>query len=544
MKKKAVVLLLAAAMAVTSLAGCGPSAGSGESAASESTVGTEAGSVSEASSNFNAEGYPIVNDEITLKVMFAGDSMIAPEEMPAVQRLDELTGIKTEWEVINMADWDTKLNLMFASGEYPDVIIAPMATVDDEEYGVTQKLLIPLDDLIEEYMPNYTSRRDMEKDDPTISLTASDGQKYSVGYLVAQNINTNQHYFINQEWLDALGLETPTDMDSLTEVLRAFKTSDPNGNGEADEVPLEMGLDTGFYSVRYILPLFGIPCDQDKWIYIDDNKQVQFTATQDGFRKCMEWLNMCYTEGLIDAEVLSQDGNTIETKLAGGNVGFFSAWRLISMGWEEGVAKSSVFWMPDTETTSCYRCLEIAKPGAFITVTNENAEATVRWLDAMLETEMMFSLYYGEKDATNGTGWTYNENGKIDVLNDNTVEVRNYLDANAMFWAPAKYISETFNMPEQRIEKTNYCLKSDEAGIIQKYSNDYLDMAPLTSEQLQSITLTETDINNAVVENIAGFVTNGVTDESWNSFVSLFDGMGVSDYVQMYQDAIDTMELE
>ena len=112
-----------------------------------------------------------------------------------------------------------------------------------------------------------------------------------------------------------------------------------------------------------------------------------------------------------------------------------------------------------------------------------------------------------------------------------------------MFWGPGKYISETFNMPPQRIEKTEYCLKSDEAGIIQKYSDDYLKMAPLTSEQLQDITRIETDINNAVVENIANFVSNGVTDESWNSFVALFDGMGVSDYVQMYQDAIDTMEL-
>lgn len=545
MKKKAVAMLLAAAMAITSLVGCGSSAGTGESAASEGAAGSEASG--EASANFNAEGYPIVNEEITLKVMLAirdTDTMIAPEEMPAVQRLDELTGIKTEWEVIKGADWETKLNLMFASGEYPDVIIAPNGNVDDEEYGVTQQLLIPLDDLIEEYMPNYTSRRDAEESDPTASLVASDGQIYSVGYLVGQNINTNQHYFINQTWLDALGLETPTDMESLTEVLRAFKTGDPNGNGEADEIPLEMGLDTGFNGIRYILPLFGIPCDPDKWIYIDDNKQVQFAATQEGFRECMEWLNMCYTEGLVDAEVLSQDFNTIETKLKSGNVGFFSAWRLIAMGYDEGVAKDAVFWMPDTETTSCYRYLELARPAAFITATNENVEATMRWLDAMLETEMQFSLYYGEQDATDGSGWTYNENGKIDSINNGSVEVRNYLDCNTMFWAPGKYISETFNMPEQRTEKTEYCLQSDEAGIIQKYSNDYLDMAPLTSEQLQSVTLTETDIDNAVVENIASFVSNGVTDDSWNSFVSLFDGMGVAEYVQMYQDAIDSMEIE
>lgn len=237
----------------------------------------------------------------------------------------------------------------------------------------------------------------------------------------------------------------------------------------------------------------------------------------------MEWLDMCYTEGLVDAELLSQDLNTIETKLTEGNVEFFMAWRLIAMGWDDSVAQSCVFWMPDTETTSCYRYLELANDGAYVTATNENVEATMRWLDAMLETEMMFSLYYGEQDATDGTGWTYNENGKIDTLNDGTVEVRNYLDCNTMFWAPGQYISETFNMPAQRIEKTNYCTEYDEAGIIQKYSNDYLKMAPLTSEQIQSITLTETDINNAVVENIASFVTNGVTDDSWNTFVSLFD---------------------
>ena len=398
MKKKAVALLLTVAMAITFLAGCGSSAGTEEAAVPESTA--ESKTYGEDSSNFNAEGYPIVNDEITLKVMLAirdTDTMIAPEEMPAVQRLDKLTGIKTEWEVIKGADWDTKLNLMFASGEYPDVIIAPNGNVDEEEYGVTQKILIPLDDLIEQYMPNYTSRRDAEENDPTISLVASDGQIYSVGYLVAQNINTNQHYFINQTWLDTLGLETPTDMASLTAVLRAFKTGDANGNGEADEIPLEIGLDIGGYGVRYILPLFGIPCDPTKWIYIDDNRQVQFTATQNGFRECMEWLNLCYEENLVDAEMLSQDVHTLETKLANGNVGFFLGWRLIASGWDEGVAKDAVFWMPDTETTNCYRYLEVAKPGAFITTSNENVEATMRWLDAMLETEMMFSLYYGEK---------------------------------------------------------------------------------------------------------------------------------------------------
>ena len=80
--------------------------------------------------------------------------------------------------------------------------------------------------------------------------------------------------------------------------------------------------------------------------------------------------------------------------------------------------------------------------------------------------------------------------------------------------------------------------------MIQKYSNQYLTMAPLTSEQIQANALLQTDIKNAVLEHVSSFVTGGVTDEGWNDFVAIFEDMNVADYVQMYQDAIDGMDIE
>lgn len=549
MRKKVVTIILAAAMAMSALAGCGKS--DGDSADTSAGKGTESsGDVAEqASENFNETGFPIMNEEITLKVMQGirdVDSLTDPSEMPAIQRLEEQTGIKLEWEVVKASDWPTKLNLMFASGEYPDLILTPNTEVDDEEYGVSQQLLIPLnDDLTSKYMPNYTERREAEDTDPCESLVASDGNKYSIGYLVGQYISTNAHYFINQDWLDRCNLETPTNVDELTDVLRAFKEQDANGNGDAsDEVPLEMSLDNGFYGVRYMLPMFGVPADPDKWIYLDDEKQVQFTAVQEGFRDCMEWLHTCYEEGLLDPEMISQDQNTVETKLKEGNVGFFTAWRLKAMDFDNGVAKTCTLYVPGDEGTLDYRYIEMAKPGAYITCTNQYVPQTLRLLDAMMDTEMMYSLYYGEQDATDGTGWEYDEEGKIHSLMNGDVDIINFLDCNTLFFGPGKYIDSVFDWPEQRIEKTEYCQTYEDAGIMQKYSNDYLDLAPLTSEQLQSNALIETDINNAVAENIATFITEGVTDDSWNGFVSLFDGMGVEDYVSVFQGAIDTMELE
>lgn len=142
MKRKLVTLLLAASMVVTALAGCGQttSAETQESTEKESTTVQESTVEEEEPSIWNAEGYPIVNEEITLNVLLGirdSDSIVDPDEMPAVQRLEELTGINLEWEVVKAADWSTKLNLMFTSGEYPDLIISNHNTVDYEEYGVS-----------------------------------------------------------------------------------------------------------------------------------------------------------------------------------------------------------------------------------------------------------------------------------------------------------------------------------------------------------------------------------------------------------------------
>ena len=313
--KKVSVSVLAASLLMACLAGCGSSQGDTAQTSTQSADNTSSTQQVTATvgSNFNETGYPIVNEPITLKVMLGirdVDSLVNPNEMPELIKLQEKTGIKIEWEVIKGSNWDTKLNLMFASGDMPDIILSANTKVDDEEFGVTQQLLLPLDELAKTYMPTYISRIEAEENDPTVGLVASDGQKYSIGYLVGQNINTNQHFFINQTWLNNLGLDMPTSLDELTTVLRAFKNDDPNGNGLKDEVGFEMGMDTGFYGIRYVLPMFGIPCDPDKWIYIDDNKTVRFAPTADGFRAGMEWLHMLYDEGVIDPEVISQDINT------------------------------------------------------------------------------------------------------------------------------------------------------------------------------------------------------------------------------------------
>ena len=549
MKKKMLALLMAAAMAAGAFTGCGQESvtkeKSSETVKSES-IGQAAEETTEAS-NFNKEGYPIVNEEITLNILIRyrdeDTNMVNPEEMPAIQKLDELTGIKTEWEVVRASDWSTKLNLILASGEYPDVIIG---TIDDEEYGVEQGILIPLDDLIQEYMPNYTERIAMEESDPTHNFPATDGKTYAIGYMSAQNINTQMHHFINQTWLDTLDLDMPTDVESLTDVLRAFKTGDPNGNGEADEIAMTtiVSTDGGQPKFMNYLPMFGIPYN-DTMVYIDDNKQVQFAPTQDAFREWLEWGHTLYVEGLMDPDSLSQDYNTVVTKLADGNVGLFGEYRLTNMGFDDGATQDCVIYLP--ENAKYGKMIETATKRAFVTCDNENVEATMRWFDAILETEMMFSIAYGEQNDgtdTGNAGWYYDENDKINTFNWPTNDKWYSLDTSCVFFAPGKYYYGIYQMAPHRVEKAEYCETLSEHGLLQKYSNNYLDYCKFTSEQKNEIGMKLTDIKTAVNEYAVKFVQNGVTDEGWNEFVKIFENMDVDAYVQAYQDGIDAQDIE
>ena len=546
MKRKLIALLLTSAMTVGCLVGCGAENNSDVPESSENSK-----EVIAESDNFNETGYPIVNEPITLNVMLRirdTDTLMDVNEMPVMQALEEQTGIHVEWEVIKETDWSTRTNLMLASGEYPDIIIG---SIDAEEYGVSQEILIPVDELTAQYMPIYTERMADEAADPTISLVCSDGRKYAIGEMENLGCDINCFNFINQTWLDKLNLETPTTIDALTDVFRAFKTQDPNGNGKADEVPIELALNSQtYYGVNGVLPLFGIPKNFDKWVYLDDNKQVQLVPMQDEFRECMEWLHLLYEEELVDAEFLSQDNSTVDLKLASGDIGFFAAYRLTDKGWDDGVKKDSVLFTPawtDGREANIERHMVIASEAAYITATNEYVAESLRWLDATLESETMWSLRYGSQDGTDGegTGWKYNDEGLIEFMwSLQATETFPCLGVNALSVASAKYMQENVSQAPKNAERISFSNTYEETGVKQTYSNSYLKLVTFSSEQNEKNNLIETDLDKAVKEAMADFVVKGVTDDTWNAFVQRLKDMNTAEYVKAYQDGIDALGIE
>ena len=122
---------------------------------------------------------------------------------------------------------------MLAGGELPDIIMG-FQTFNDADIMNNLDLFIPLDDLVENYMPNYKQALEEMPDLKNIA-TFPDGHMYSMSKnLPLRPVSCNQP-IINKQWLDNLGLQEPTNIEELYNVLKAFKEQDANGNGDPND---------------------------------------------------------------------------------------------------------------------------------------------------------------------------------------------------------------------------------------------------------------------------------------------------------------------
>ncbi len=127
--------------------------------------------------------------------------------------------------------------------------------------------------------------------------------------------------FIRQDWLDNLGLETPTTLDEFTEVMRAFTTQDPDGNGEDDTYGL---CGAGYSFLSFLMGAFGASSEED--YFLNDDGTITTNAISESYRNALRYLRDIYAEGLIDPEMFTCGYDQMQAKWCRGEVGIWSAW--------------------------------------------------------------------------------------------------------------------------------------------------------------------------------------------------------------------------
>lgn len=129
--------------------------------------------------------------------------------------------------------------------------------------------------------------------------TASDGKIYAFPRVEYTEIDTMDYMvFINQEWLTKLNMEAPTDLDSLYNVLKAFKSNDLTGNGDTKDEKGLVGVEGNV--VNWLINMF-ICNNTDKLFGLSaDGKTVTTPFTSDEYRKALIFIRKLVDEGLME----------------------------------------------------------------------------------------------------------------------------------------------------------------------------------------------------------------------------------------------------
>ena len=259
-----------------------------------------------------SDSFPL-EESVTIKIFMPQQSDVVDLEKNQVfQLMQEYTNIDFELSTAPSQDAKEKLNLLLNSGEYPEVIMGVGLTASDlEMYGVEEGILLPLNDLIDEYCPNIKAQLD-EHPNWRVDMTSSDGNIYGIPSVDSGgvgHVNCAMKYWINEQWLKNLGLEMPKTTEDFKNVLLAFKNDDPNGNGIADEIPLS-GCINSWNADPYLFLLNAFGYFDTNYYYLKDG-EIKTILDQDYIREGLAYMNDLYAEGLIDPAAFTQDNSQL-----------------------------------------------------------------------------------------------------------------------------------------------------------------------------------------------------------------------------------------
>jgi len=488
--------------------------------------------------------------KIPLRVVVKHDiatDQLSFADMKLFNELEEQAGVDIQWEEIPSSAMAEKVGLILAGGDLPDAFWGEGLS-DADILNNAGTAFIPLNDLIEKFAPNLKAVLEKRPELKAV-ITASDGNIYSLPRVRELYFPAGRTTWgINQKWLNALKLEMPTTTEEFYDVLVAFKTLDPNGNGRNDEIPFIFQHKMGSGSVRSeadLYPAFGVFDNTSNNVLtyhlMMESGKVLFTPVQNGYKEALKFMNRLYSEGLMDKEVFTTDSATYYAKVRSEDdiVGALIDWTIDdSVGMEKSKANwsqpSALIGPNGDRGWGIVSGSQYARNYFCMTIANQYPEETMKWVDQMYAPENSVQLYYGPEGVmlerqgdklvaleppagmTYGTwkwGNTCADNGPLAILSDYQT-----------FFIP----------PEQQVARAK--AEAYVAEYLQKEPYPNLFFSLEDTSELKKILV---DINSYVESSLAQFITEGNIDNNWDAYVNQLDKMKLGEALEILQRAYD-----
>lgn len=503
--------------------------------------------------------FPLTAEKVTFRILVAASPLVEDYATNEFTRwYEEKTNVHIEWDVLPPQEAQAGLNVRLASGDLPDILFNfRMAPPQQLLYGA-QGVFVRLNDLIDEYgvetarvFEEFPLARDV--------VTTSDGSIYSLPEIGGCfHCAFPQKLWIYRPWLEQLGLAMPATTDEFEQVLLAFKNGDPNGDGEADEVPL-VGATTGanpfdLFFINAFAYNPGAP-----WLTVPDGK-VTAVYAQDAWKEGVQYLARLSAQDLIAPESFTQNGDQLRTisehpdPPVMGSVpalapSAFMAIDQVNGGrWTEYVTVPPLAG-PEGVRYAARDTYQGFISGAFLIASAcERPEIAFRWADGLYDLETSMRAVEGVP----GEHWRWAEPGRIGNNGKPAIWERLYSygqpqnfswSQTGVYFRPEELHSGQVADPARvdRLQPT-ILYRETEANYAPYQQPAEWTLPPLyfDEEQAQQVVEIGGTIADYVKQTFALAVTGQQDiDAEWSSYLSTLQEMGLDRYLAIYQAAYD-----
>lgn len=375
----------------------------------------------------DALGWTVPEDTLKISVFVANDNFSVGEEAEqGIKNMQAylLENFNIDYEIRTTdGSADEELNLMLASGDYPDVIMGASTTM--RQRFVDQGRVAELTDYLnEETCPDLVDRLG-----DLLGLYADENGAYYYLPTTYSNLMDLPDYsaHLRLDEMEAAGIDYSTIKTPEDFYNAAMKLYEENPTAENGETRYSLGL----YSQGMPEDLGGYWGLEKGWQINDDNTLTYWTETDAG-KKMAKYFNDWWRTGTMDPDSFTGEWNDLKTKV--------SQKREVALmgGWWIGLNGGSEVWKStddDWTFDETYVCVgfkdEDAKQAAatvknnagsrwtFVTDKCENVEGVMQWLNFVATDLGTVLTNWGmpnevesyKNPGTYTTEWTLNDDG-------------------------------------------------------------------------------------------------------------------------------------
>jgi putative aldouronate transport system substrate-binding protein len=241
----------------------------------------------------------------------------SPAEMPLFEdAVFKATGVHVNIIKPPSGQESQKLETMLATGEPLDIAYLNAGEFD-KLYAQNHDIFAPLTTMIK--ASPVLSDPQVIPESEWQRITQTNGQIYAVFNKWEQGTMP----IIRMDWLKKLNLPVPKTFDDYFNVLKAFTTEDPDGNGKNDTYGMAVGYT--LYDMSGLFGAYGLP----RGLVADTNGNLSSPWASDAAIPVYQWLRKVYAAGYLEPNFVTNNSanfrNLFMTDKAG-MTWYWAAW--------------------------------------------------------------------------------------------------------------------------------------------------------------------------------------------------------------------------